>query len=119
MASVNSEKVLAFLKSNYGTEVTKQQIAEALGVSLSAVNGSVNGLAKKKLLIERCEEVEMEPATETKKAKMKTVRHIQLNEAGLAFDFETYEAEQKAKKEAERAAAREAKAAAKAAEKGE
>ena len=119
MASIGSEKVLAYLKANYGTEVTKQEIADALGVSLSTVNGSVNGLSHKHLIVERCEEVEVEPATETKKAKMKTIRHIQLNEAGLAFDFETYEAEQKAKKEAERAAAREAKAAAKAAAKGE
>ena len=114
--SVNSVKVLAFLKSNYGTEVTKQQIADALGISLSAVNGSVNGLARKSLLLERCEEVEIEPATETRKAKVKTVRHIQLNEAGLAFDFEVYEAERKAALEAEKAAKREAKAAAKAAE---
>ena len=72
MASIGSEKVLAYLKANYGTEVTKQEIADALGVSLSTVNGSVNGLSHKNLIVERCEEVEVEPATETKKAKMKT-----------------------------------------------
>lgn len=115
MASINSEKVLAFLKSQYGHEVTKQEIADTIGVSLSAVNGSVNGLARKNLIAERCEDVEIEPATETRKAKMKTVRYIQLNEDGLAFDIEAHEAEQKAKREAKRAADREAKKAAKAA----
>ena len=47
MASIGSEKVLAFLKANYGTEVTKQEIADALGVSLSTVNGSVTQYKKK------------------------------------------------------------------------
>lgn len=116
MASVNSEKILAYLKSKFGVEVTKQEIADAIGVSMSAVNGSVNGLARKGLITERCEEVEVEPATETRKAKTKIVRHIQLNEAGLAFDFESYEAEQTAIRNAKRVAEREAKKAAKSAE---
>ena len=45
----NSEQVLNFLKQNYGTEFSKQQIAEALGISVPAVTGSMNSPIKKKI----------------------------------------------------------------------
>ena len=107
--TVNSELVLNYLKKNYGTEFTKNDIAEALSISVPAVTGSVNGLVKKGYAVERVEEVE--PATETRKAKIKNVRHVQLTEAGLAYDPV---AEEEAK-----AAEKAAKKAAKAAEKAE
>ena len=109
--TMNSELVLNFLKKNYGTEFTKNEIAEALSISVPAVTGSVNGLVKKEYAVERVEEVEVEPATETRKAKIKSVRHVQLTEAGLAYDPV---AEEEAK-----AAEKAAKKAAKAAEKAE
>ena len=112
--TVNSELVLNYLKKNYGTEFTKNDIAEALSISVPAVTGSVNGLVKKGYAVERVEEVEVEPATETHKAKIKNVRHVrhvQLTEAGLAYDPV---AEEEAK-----AAEKAAKKAAKAAEKAE
>ena len=76
--TVNSELVLNYLKKNYGVEFTKNEIAEALGISVPAVTGSVNGLVRNNLAVERKEEIEVEPATETRKAKMKTLRHVQL-----------------------------------------
>ena len=109
--TMNSEMVLNFLKKNFGTEFTKTDIAEALGISVPAVTGSVNGLVKNGYAVERIEEVEVEPATETRKAKIKSVRHVQLTEAGLAYDPV---AEEEAK-----AAEKAAKKAAKAAEKAE
>ena len=109
--TVNSELVLNYLKKNYGVEFTKNEIAEALSISVPAVTGSVNGLVKKGYAVERVEEVEVEPATETRKAKIKNVRHVQLTEAGLAYDPV---AEEEAK-----AAEKAAKKAAKAAEKAE
>lgn len=96
--TIGSEKVLAFLKQNFGTEFTKAEIAEALTLSTPTVTGAINGLAKKELVDTRKEEVELEPATETRKAKVKTVCYHTLNEAGLAFDPVAHEEAQKAKR---------------------
>lgn len=88
----NSELVLNYLKNHFGQEFTKQEIADALGISVPAVTGSINGLLRKgktngvEYITERMEEVEVEPATETRKAKTKVVRHATLTEAGLAYD---------------------------------
>lgn len=87
MASINSERVLNFLKDHYGQEFSKQEIADALGVSLSAVIGSINALEKKGYTsTSREETVELEAATETKKAKIKTVKYHTLTESGLTYD---------------------------------
>ena len=110
MPTVNSELVLNFLKTNFGKEFTKQEIAEALNISVPAVTGSINGLIRKgksagvEYINERLEEVEVEPATETRKAKIKVVRHETLTEAGLAYDPVAEEAEKLAAKEAAKAA---------------
>ena len=109
--TVNSELVLNYLKKNYGKEFTKQEISTALGISLPAVTGSVNGLVKKNYVSERLEEVEVEPATETRKAKIKVIRYETLTEAGLAYDPVAEEAEKQAEKEAAKAARAAAKAA--------
>lgn len=116
MITPNSELVLNFLKQNYGKEFTKQEIADALGISIPAVTGSINGLVKKQYVTERLEEVEVEPATDTRKAKVKTVRHETLTEAGLAYDpiaeeeaKQAAKAAEKERKAAERAAAKAAK----------
>ena len=66
----NSEMVLNFLKTNYGTEYTKQEIADALHISVPAVTGSINGLLRKgktngvDYIVERVEEVEVEDGVE-------------------------------------------------------
>ena len=114
--TANSEMVLNFMKKNFGQEFTKQDIAEALGISVPAVTGSINGLVKRGYVTERMEEIEVEPATETRKAKMKTIRHETLTEAGLAYDpvaeeeaKQAAKAAEKERKAAERAAAKAAK----------
>ena len=102
--TINSERVLNFLKEHYGNEYSKQEIADALGISLSAVIGSVNPLEKNGYTkITREEVIELAPATETRKAKTKTVKYHTLTEAGLSYDPVAEEAEKLAAKEAEKA----------------
>ena len=116
----NSERVLNFLKENYGKEFSKQQIADALGISLSAVIGSINPLEKKEYSkVVREEVVELEPATETRKAKTKVVKYHTLTEEGLAYDPIAEEAEKAAAKQAEKERKAAERAAAKAAKEAE
>ena len=112
--TMNSERVLNFLKEHYGNEYSKKEISEALGISLSSVIGSINPLEKGGYTrITRTEVVELEPATETRKAKTKEVKYHTLTEAGLTYD----PVAEAAKKAAEKAAEKERKAAEKAAAK--
>jgi Mn-dependent DtxR family transcriptional regulator len=118
--TINSERVLNYLKENYGKEFSKQEIADALGISLSAVIGSINPLEKKGYsTIVREEVVELEAATETRKAKTKTVKYHTLTEAGLAYDPVAEEAEKAAAKQAEKERKAAERAAAKAAKEAE
>ena len=112
----NSELVLNFLKKNYGKEFSKAEIAEAVGVSVPAVTGSLNGLIKKGYAsTTRTEEVVVTEATETRKAQTKNVMYHTLTEAGLAYDPVAEEAQKLAEKEAAKAARAAERAAAKAA----
>ena len=118
--TINSERVLNFLKEHYGNEYSKQEIADALGISLSAVIGSVNPLEKNGYTkITREEVIELVPATETRKAKTKTVKYHTLTEAGLTYDPIAEEAAKAAAKAAEKEAKKAAKEAAKAAKEAE
>lgn len=118
--TINSEKVLNFLKEHYGQEYSKQEISKALGISLSAVIGSINPLEKNKYTkITRTEIVELEPATETRKAKTKEVKYHTLTEAGLAYDPVAEEAAKAAAKQADKERKAAEKAAAKAAKEAE
>ena len=107
----NSERVLNFLKEHYGQEFSKNEIKDALGISLSAVIGSINPLEKNgytKITLE--ETVVIEEATETRKAKTKVVKYHTLTEAGLTYDpvaEEAKKAAEKAAKKAEKKAAKE------------
>lgn len=117
MATINSERVLNYMKEHYGEELTKKEIGEALGITIPAVTGSINGLIKRKFAVTTREEVvEDEPATETRKAKTHKVLYHTLTEAGLAYD-PVEEAAQKAKADEAKKAARAAERAAKKAEK--
>ena len=118
--TINSERVLNFMKENYGKEFSKQEIADALGISLSAVIGSINPLEKKGYSkVSREDVVELEAATETRKAKTKTVKYHMLTEEGLAYDPIKEEAEKAAAKQAEKERKAAEKAAAKAAKEAE
>lgn len=118
--SVNSVMILNYLKQNYNEEFSKQQIADALGISLSSVIGTMNSLIKKGHAITTREvEETVEPATETRKAKTKMIKFHTLTESGLSYDPVAEAEEKAAAKEAEKAAkkaAKEAEKAAKAAE---
>ena len=101
--TMNSEQVLNYLKSNYGKELSKQEIALALGISLPSVVGSINGLQKRGFVVTTREEViEDEPATETRKAKTHTVKYHTLTEEGLTYDPVAEEAAKAAAKAAEK-----------------
>jgi DNA-binding MarR family transcriptional regulator len=80
----NSRKVFEYLKANHGKLMTAQEIAAALDVSLSAVTGSVNGLARATKHPAYAVRTESEQdAGDGKKVK---VKYISLTEEGLAFD---------------------------------
>lgn len=80
----NSVRVFQYLKAHYGEKVTAQDVAAALGVSLSAVTGSVNGLASTKKHPAYAVRTEAEvPAEDGKTAK---VKYVSLTEEGMAFD---------------------------------
>ena len=112
----NSELVLNYLKKNYGQEFSKKEIADAVGISVPAVTGSMNGLLKRNFATTTREEtVEISPATETRKAQTKVVKYHTLTEAGLAYDPVAEAAEKEAAKAAERERKAAEKAAAKAA----
>ena len=100
MASVNSEKVLNYMKAHYGTEMTKQQIADALDITIPAVTGTINALIKKNYATTTREEKEViSEATETRKEQFRMIKYHMLTEAGLAYDpvaEEAAKAEQKA-----------------------
>ena len=118
MATVNSLAVLNFLKQHFGSAYSKAEIAEALGISIRAVTGTINALSrpeKKYCVIDHVETVEESPETETRKAKVKEVKYHTLTEAGLAYDPIKEEEEKQAAKEAEKARRAAERAAAKAA----
>ena len=110
----NSELVLNYLKTNFGREFSKQDLVEALGISLPSVTGTINALVKKGYVENTREEtIELVPATETRKAQTKVVKYHTLTEAGLSYD----PAAEAAAKAAEKEAAKAARAAEKAAKK--
>ena len=116
MATPNSIAVFNYLKSNFGKEFSKQEIAEALNIPLASVVGAINAQMKAgRVLKTREEVVELEPATETRKAKTKTIVYHTLAESALTFDPVEEDARKAAEKEAEKAAKAAARAAAKAA----
>ena len=120
MATVNSERVLNFLKEHYGQEFSKKELSETLGISIPGITGSINNLIAKKYAVTTREEVvEDEPATETRKAKTHVVKYHTLTEAGLAYDPIAEEAEKQAKKEADKAARAAKRASEKAAKEAE
>ena len=118
--TINSERVLNFLKEHYGQEYSKKEIADALGISLSSVIGSINPLEKKGYSkVVREETVVLEEATETRKAKTKVIKYHTLTEKGLSYDPVAEEAEKAAAKQAEKERKAAERAAAKAAKEAE
>ena len=82
--TVNSRMVFDYLKENYGKQLTAQDIARALDISVSAVTGSVNGLARETKHPAYAVRTPFESTDAEGKAI--TIKYISLTEAGLAFD---------------------------------
>lgn len=76
----NTKAILNYLKENNGEQITAQEIADALGLGVRSVIGSVNSFVKKEWAV-RTEPVKVEIDGEKK-----DVRFISLTEAGLAVD---------------------------------
>lgn len=110
MASMNSRMVLNYMKDHFGQEISKNQIAEELGIKVSAIGLSMRSHVLNGRATERVEE----NITYDDKGKetVKKTYFYTLTEAGLAFDIDAHEAQ---KKEEQRAKAVEKRAAKKAA----
>ena len=100
----NSKNVFHFLHDNHDIRLTAGEIAEKLGITVSAVTGSVNGLVRKGYAARTEESVEVD-------GKKSVVKYIALTDEGTAFDPEKAEAEEAERKAAEKAAKAAAKAA--------
>ena len=91
MMKENSRRVLDYLKSVNGTNVTAADVAAALGLDKRQVDGSFTAAIQRKGLGVRVEaEVELEDGTHDK------VKFLKLNDAGMAFDPDASEEEVKA-----------------------
>ena len=87
----NSRRVLDYLKSVNGTNVTAADVAAALNLDKRQVDGSFTAAIQRKGLGLRVEaEVELEDGTHEK------VKFLKLNDAGMAFDPDASEEEVKA-----------------------
>lgn len=76
----NSKKIFNYLKGINGQNVTSADVAEALGLEKRSVDGSFTAFQKKGL------GVRVEAEIETEDGKHKTVKFLQLTQAGMDFD---------------------------------
>lgn len=77
----NSKKVLEYLKSVNGANVTSADVAEALGLEKKSVDGIFTSAIQRKLLgVRTPAEIELEDGSH------KQVKFLSLTEAGMAFD---------------------------------
>lgn len=86
--SENSKRVLNYLKEINGQQVTAADVAEALGLGTSSVNGSfTSAIQKKGLGVRTPAEIELEDGTH------KTVKFLSLTAEGMKFDPDAEDAE--------------------------
>lgn len=77
----NSKKVLNYLKEINGTEVTAQDVADALGLEKRSVDGIfTSAIQRKGLGVRTPAEIELEDGSH------KAVKFLSLTEAGMNFD---------------------------------
>ena len=82
----NSRKIYDYVKAHEAENITAQDIADALGLGVKQVNGSVTSAFQRKNLMERVEaERTLEDGTHAK------VKFIKLTDLGRAFDPESAE----------------------------
>lgn len=80
----NARKVFDYLKTNYGKDITAQEMVKELGISINAVTGSVNGLCNDKKHPAYAVRKEIQVASED--GKPSTIKYISLTDEGLAFN---------------------------------
>lgn len=79
--SENTIRVLEYLKSVNGQNVTSEDVSKALGLEKRSVDGSFTaGLQRKGLGVRVPAEIELEDGTH------QSVKFLQLTDEGLAFD---------------------------------
>ena len=84
----NSRKVLDYLKSVNGQNVTSADVAEALGFEKRSVDGIfTSAIQRKGLGIRTPAEIELEDGTH------KSLKFLSLTAAGMAFDPDAEDAE--------------------------
>ena len=77
----NALNILAYLKENDDQDIIAADIADALGMEVKSVNGTVTALDRHRKLVERIPgEIELEDGSH------KAVKFIRLTAAGKAFD---------------------------------
>ena len=76
----NTKAIFMYLKEHNGEQITAQEIADALGLGVKSVIGSVNSFVKKRWAV-RSEPVKIEINGEKKEVKF-----ISLTDEGLAVD---------------------------------
>ena len=77
----NSKKVLEYLKSINGENVTAQDVADALGLEQRSVDGIfTSAIQRKGLGIRTPAEIELDDGSH------KAVKFLSLTDAGMAFD---------------------------------
>ena len=83
MLKENSKIVFNYVKENGDSNITAADIAEATGLEVRSVNGSVTSAFQRKGLMERVPaEIELEDGSH------KAVKFIKLTEEGKVFDPE-------------------------------
>ena len=84
----NSKKVLNYLKSINGADVTAADVAEALGLEKRSVDGIfTSAIQRKGLGVRTLAEIQLEDGTH------KQVKFLSLTPAGMAFDPDAEDAE--------------------------
>lgn len=82
----NSKLIFNYVRDHEAENITAQDIADALGLGVRSVNGSVTSAFQRKGLMERVEaEKTLEDGTHAK------VKYIKLTDEGRAFDPESAE----------------------------
>ena len=88
MMKENSKKVLNYLKSINGADVTAADVAEALGLERRSVDGIfTSAIQRKGLGVRTPAEIQLEDGTH------KQVKFLSLTPAGMAFDPDAEDAE--------------------------
>ena len=88
MVKESTKKVITYLKSVKGQNVTSADVAEALGLEKRQVDGIfTSAIQRKDLGVRTAAEIELDDGSH------KTVKFLSLNDAGMAFDVDADDAE--------------------------